>query len=195
MSDRIGIYSGTFDPIHQGHISFALKTIEEYGLDQVVFLPEANPRGKESVTSLEHRNAIINKALVGHQKLSVTNLASLQFSITKTLPLIRELYGDASLVFLVGSDVVRTFSYRWDNLDILLKDVSLAIGMRVGDNPDDIATIMNDLEKQFNIPIHYKVIHTPNAAVASSHVRNKNAPTSHLHPDVSKYIKENNLYM
>ena len=68
MVKRIGIFAGTFDPVHKGHISFALQAIEAAGLDEVVFLPEPRPRHKQSVTDQSHRIAMINLAIKAYPK-------------------------------------------------------------------------------------------------------------------------------
>ena len=49
---RIGIYAGTFDPVHAGHVAFALQSLEAAKLDRVYFLPERRPRGKRQVKNI-----------------------------------------------------------------------------------------------------------------------------------------------
>jgi nicotinate-nucleotide adenylyltransferase len=180
VKQRIGIYPGTFDPIHQGHVSFASQALKECSLDQVVFLPEPAPREKHSVSTITERTALINEAIKDTQKLSLFNPSSTQFTVRDTLPELLSHFGDAELTFLVGSDIIRTFPYRWHDLDILLSDVSLAIGMRTDDTKDDIVSIIKQLEDQYNLPIRYTFISTPDSHRASSHVRNSSTPSSDI---------------
>jgi cytidyltransferase-like protein len=51
---HIGIYPGSFDPVHEGHFAFAKAALETGRLDTVIFLPEMKPRGKPQVTPSNH---------------------------------------------------------------------------------------------------------------------------------------------
>lgn len=170
MARHIGIYSGTFDPIHAGHLAFAKESIKQCGLDEVVFLPEPQPREKNAVSPIADRIHMIRSAISDDSPLSVVQLTSEQFSTDVTLPELQSLFPDASFTLLVGSDVVRTFSYRWKNLEMLLDTVSLAIGMRTGDDIDEIRAILDSLHAK------YTFLHTDHSHVASTHIRN-NAST------------------
>lgn len=194
MERRTGIYSGTFDPVHPGHIAFAEEAMQACSLDEVIFIPEQNPRGKEHVTDISHRIALIERATEAIAGLRVVQLASEQFNVAQTLPELHRTFGDSNLTLLVGSDIARTFLYRWDGLDTLLTDVSLAIGMRSNDDPDEIATIMNRLAHDYGIPIDYTLISTPEADIASSQIRNGTADMSRLHPGMLAYMQQHQLY-
>lgn len=180
MKQRVGIYPGTFDPIHQGHVSFALEALQSCKLDQIVLLPEPTPRDKHSVSAVNERVIHIEKEIKGISKLSIFSPASSQFTVRDTLPELRSRFGDAELTLLVGSDIVRTFKYRWQDLELLLQDMSLAIGMRAEDTKDDIAIIIEQLEEQYDTRIRYNFISTPDGHRASSHVRNSSTPSSDI---------------
>lgn len=171
MKQHIGIYSGTFDPIHNGHIMFASETLRICRLDKVIFLPEPRPREKPDVTDIAERVSLIQKAIRGEKDLAVLALRSPQFTTSETLPRLRTLFKDADLTLLVGSDVVRTFPYRWQNLDRLLREVTLAIGMRVGDESSDIIEIIESLQKKYDTQVRYTLIQTTQSHIASSHIR------------------------
>ena len=80
---KVGIFSGTFDPVHAGHIAFALEAMESAGLDKVYFLPESMPRRKSGVTHYAHRLAMLELALKPYNKLSILELPDKQFSVVK----------------------------------------------------------------------------------------------------------------
>ena len=141
----IGIYPGAFDPVHAGHIAFAREAKRICGLDEVVFLPEPSPRGKQDVTRLSDRLALL-RASLADEGLRVATLTSQQFTVHQTLPEIEQLFPDATLTLLAGSDVARTFQYRWPGLETLLMRVSLAIGLRGDDVPAEMHDIMASLE-------------------------------------------------
>jgi nicotinate-nucleotide adenylyltransferase len=171
MTRRIGIYSGTFDPIHEGHIAFGLETMRACGLDRVVLLPERNPRGKNGVSDIAERVARIREMILPSPPLEVHLLGSEQFTVKDTLPEVRRLLGDAELTLLVGSDVVHTFLHRWDQLEVLLTDVSLAIGIRVTQTREEVIDILQQVEKRHEMTIHYTIIETAYAELASSKLR------------------------
>lgn len=191
---RIGIYSGTFDPVHPGHVAFALESKAVCELDEVIFLPERDPRGKAGASSMHHRIQLLGHALEGLAGLRVLELASEQFTVSQTLPELQQLFTDASLVLLAGSDVIRTFPYRWEGLQELLEAMPLAIGIRAGDAPDAIDAIIQELQEEYGHPIERTYITTPEADLASTHIRNGTADLSRLHPATRRYIEQHGLY-
>lgn len=194
MNNRVGIFSGTFDPIHLGHIAFAVETLKVCRLDKIVFLPEEKPREKHGVTDISHRLELLKLATKDMKKFDVVTSDSKQFSVKDTLPELQNMFKGASFTLLIGSDVVKTFSYRWDNLGTLLNNVSLAIGMRNSDTVDEIMTIIKQLETNFATNIDYKLINAPNMDIASSGVRNNQLEKSRLNSAVDVYIKKHKLY-
>ena len=126
---RIGIFSGTFDPVHKGHISFALQAIEAAGLDEVVFVPEPRPRHKQDVTHHSHRIAMIELAIKAYPKVNLLQLPDKQFSVGTSLPRLIKKYPNAQLLMLIGTDVLGHISV-WPNTRQLLKKVGLVIAVR-----------------------------------------------------------------
>ncbi len=171
MTRKIGIYPGTFDPLHEGHIAFATEAQEVCGLDEIVFLPEGSPREKSGVAAISERVAHISVATKHIERSSVVHLANERFTVQHTLPLLRQRFADCELTLFIGSDVVRTFLYRWENLDTLLREMPIAIGMRAGYTADEITKIIDNLEKDFGFAIRYTLIFAPHAEVSSSQIR------------------------
>lgn len=129
---RVGIYAGTFDPVHVGHIAFALQAMEAARLDRLYFLPERVPRHKHSVTHYAHRVAMLRRAIKPHAKFDLLDLPERHFTVLKTVPAIRRtIGGEATIVLLVGSDVA-AYLPKWDNVDALAKQVELCVGLRSG---------------------------------------------------------------
>jgi nicotinate-nucleotide adenylyltransferase len=178
MKHHIGIYPGTFDPIHPGHIAFATKTMLTCRLDEVVFLPERKPRGKHDVTEIAQRIALIENTITTESNLKVANLTLEQFTIKDTLPELHGMFPEAAFTLLVGSDIVRTFLYRWKDLGTLLNETSLAIGMRANDTQDEMTEIIDELESRYHLLIHYSFIRASGADITSSQIRNNNTELS-----------------
>lgn len=182
MARRIGIYSGTFDPVHGGHVAFALAALKTCGLSEVVFLPEERPRGKQNVTALSHRTALLEKAIQTHPNLHIAKVSSPQFTVAQTLPELQKRFPSAELTLLVGSDVARGISY-WPDADMLFKEVHLAIGMRSGDSKAEIGA---------NLPAGTTFVETNFAMVASSQIRRGEA--AHFNQEIARYVDAHALY-
>ena len=82
---RIGIYAGTFDPVHIGRVTFALQSLEAAKLDEVYFLPERRPRGKATPEHFGHRVGMLKRALEPHERLRVLELVDVNFSVEKDI--------------------------------------------------------------------------------------------------------------
>jgi len=171
MTRKIGIYPGTFDPLHDGHLAFATQALEACGLDEVVFLPETSPREKPNATFIQQRVAHMNAATKHINGTSVVHLNNERFTVKDTLPLLRQQFSDCELSLFVGSDVVRTFLYRWKDLDRLLREMPIVIGMRAGHTPDEMAAVIDSLEKDYGFAIRYTLIFAPYAELSSSQIR------------------------
>jgi nicotinate-nucleotide adenylyltransferase len=185
---RIGIFSGTFDPVHLGHLEFCLLALEKGGLDKVVLLPEHTPRSKHGVLDFAHRVEMLRLAAAEHHSVEVRVLKSRQFTVSETLSEIRELFPGDELVMLVGSDVVKNFERGWENLADLLAEVSLIIGLREQETTSEIDEVMRQLE----IPCEYLCVQSPRRKEASSRVRQGDFGATH--PAVREYIAKKKLY-
>jgi nicotinate-nucleotide adenylyltransferase len=126
---RVGIYAGAFDPVHAGHVAFALQAMETAQLDQVVFMPERRPRYKPSVEHYAHRVAMIKAACRPHPNLSVMEVVDKHFTVKRTLSLLRTVFKGHELVLLMGSDTALSIP-AWPYANQLLKSCELVVGVR-----------------------------------------------------------------
>lgn len=185
---RIGVLSGTFDPVHRGHVAFALAAIKQCRLDKAVFLPEASPRGKVGVSSFEHRLAMLKLAARQSRKLEVLALEQPRFSVKETLPLLQARFKGEALVLLCGSDLVRTFGFRWPGLDTLLAQCELAVSLRAGESQADLEVFLTNLAIEPRITF----VEGPHAHLTATQVRA--GDLLGIDPLVRAYIKANQLY-
>lgn len=128
---RIGIYAGAFDPIHAGHVAFALQAIEQAQLDRVYFLPERRPRNKPGVEHFAHRIAMIKQASLPYKKFYVLESVETSFTVKRTLPMLQQKFKGDQLVFLFGSDAVAELP-DWPHVAQLLAVSELVIAAREG---------------------------------------------------------------
>jgi nicotinate-nucleotide adenylyltransferase len=141
QKQRVGIYAGTFDPVHSGHISFALQSLAAANLDVIYFVPERRPRDKRHIEHFAHRVAMIKRAIRPHKKFAVLELVESSFSVERTLPRLNEHFSGDELVFLFGSDIVPGLA-KWPNVDKLLTAHELVIGLRNQDNRSKLHSII-----------------------------------------------------
>jgi nicotinate-nucleotide adenylyltransferase len=134
VSRRVGILAGAFDPVHKGHISFALQACEAAGLSEVALVPEPLPRQRPVVTHVHHRTAMLKLAVKPYPQLSVLELPDKQFTVATSLPRLQTQYPDAQLFILIGSDVLKHMSV-WPLIKNLLGQTGLVIAAR-GDSDE-----------------------------------------------------------
>ncbi len=143
MIKRIGIYAGAFDPVHTGHLTFALQALEIAKLDEIYFVPERRPRHKQGVEHFGHRVAMLTRALQPHDKLGIVELTDISFSVEQTLPKLEREFPDSQLVFLFGSDIIPGLA-GWPKAERLLRRCELVIGLR---DQDDRELVKQQIEK------------------------------------------------
>jgi len=132
---KIGIYGGTFDPIHHGHLILAREVHESLGLEKVIFVPAAvSPLRSAPVASAESRLSMLQAAIEG-QKDFVADDCELKrpppsYSIDTVLQ-IREREPKAELFWLIGADNVSSLN-KWRRFDELKKLVQFVVLDRAG---------------------------------------------------------------
>jgi len=191
---RIGIYAGTFDPVHVGHITFALQSIQAADLDAVYFVPERQPRVNMGVEHFGHRVAMLKKAVEPHPKLHVLELVDVNFTIERTLPALQQIYKDDQLVFMFGSDVAMHLS-SWPNYKRLLEASELVVVLRYKDAKADLKATIEAWEAQ---PKAVTIFESFAPDVSSSAVRSalrQNRPGKGVLSSVERYSNRNWLYV
>jgi len=117
---RIALFGGTFDPIHNAHLSIALEAVGQFALDRVWFIPASRPPHKSGITRTpyEHRYHMVELACEGDPRFQASRLEAggqNSYSI-ETIERVRaSLAGGEQLFFLIGADAfaeIRTW-HRW----------------------------------------------------------------------------------
>lgn len=191
---RIGIYAGTFDPVHAGHIAFALQSLEVAGLDQLYFLPERRPRGKHHVEHFGHRVAMLNRAVKPYPQFGVLELVDVSFNVERTLPHLQKQFPKAELVFMFGSDLVPGLA-DWPHAEALLANHELVIGLRFSDDREKVRHIVEAWETS---PKGVTIFPSYAPNVSSGQVREalrKHQSAKGLLSSVERYSDRNWLYI
>ena len=116
MKKRVGIFGGSFDPVHQGHLAFALAAASEASLERVHFLPEARPPRKPDITDLAHRVAMLHLAIRPYPQLEVLEQPDNQFSVANTVPRLEQHFAGSQIFLLLACHVRRAATYSRNGL-------------------------------------------------------------------------------
>lgn len=195
---RIGIYAGSFDPIHNGHLAFAQAALRS-GLAKVMFLVEPQPWRKQGVRALEHRIAMVQLAIADNPKLGIVITERAKVTVHETLPALRTRFKGYELVLLFGDDVVSYMAEHiaaWPHIEDLANSASLIIASRKLAQPV-VAKQLAFLKREYGLPFRYDFADPDMPDVSSSGIRsaiNKGQPVESLPPAVANYIREQRLY-
>ena len=128
---RRAIFGGTFDPIHRAHLVVAREAADAFSLDQVLFIPAANPPHKEAGTPYEHRYKMVELACRGDSRFSPSRLeedSRKSYSIY-TIERVKAMGGD--VFFVIGADAfaeIQTW-FRWQDV---VREVEFIVVTRPG---------------------------------------------------------------
>ncbi len=139
---RIGIFGGSFDPIHSEHISLAKQAVTDLSLDRLFVMPAASPPHKpwRALAPNDVRFQLCALAFADEEKITVSDYELTSGGTSYTYLTVRHfrlLYPDAQLYFLMGADMLRDFP-SWKNPMEILEDCTLAVCSRAGDNCEEI---------------------------------------------------------
>lgn len=142
-SPRIGLFGGTFDPIHQGHLLVAQAAMEEASLDRLCFIPAARSPFKEATepSSGSDRVRWLRLALAGQSRYEVDESELTRGGVSyavDTVRLYQSRFPDARLFYLIGADHIETL-HLWREAEWLAQHVEFLVVPRPGEAP----TVMN----------------------------------------------------
>ncbi len=134
---RIGLFGGTFDPVHDGHLQLAQAARIELQLDKVLLIPAADPPHKSNVevTPFNHRREMLRLALAGANHLELCLIEDDLPTPSYTIDTVRYLQAkdndNTELYFIIGADAFVDLM-SWKSYQELLKRVTLAVASRKG---------------------------------------------------------------
>jgi nicotinate-nucleotide adenylyltransferase len=182
---RIGIYGGTFNPVHHGHLILARQALEEFKLDRLIFVPAAESPFKiqNHTAPPGDRLAMLRLAIAGEDRFSVDPLeierGGISYSID-TVKMFRTRNPEAELFFLVGEDNANRLT-EWHRFEELKKLVCFVVLSR-----------SEDFESS-----QYPVVQR-RIEISSTEIRNRVAKQdsiNYLVPEsVKHYIEQHQLY-
>lgn len=199
---KIGIYGGTFDPIHNGHIAVANAVKREFGLDCVVFVVAADPPHKlnSNRTPGEIRLQMVQAAVDGEKGLVVSDIELKRGGISYTVDTLMEfhrLYEDAKLYFIVGADMLIDFPTWYKPAEILKLATLVAAGREGSRSHDELCAAAERIKEQFGGKVIVSLTNGP--LISSTDIRQRvydALPVNNLVPlKTELMIYERSLYV
>lgn len=196
---KIGLFGGSFNPVHNGHIHLAKSVQVDLNLDKIILIPSKKSphKSNDEYVSNEHRFNMCKLAIEGIPNFEVSDFEFLRDTISYTIYTVRyfkEVYPKDDLYLLVGSDMFLTFE-TWKDFKEIMQKVTLVVVSRENGDMDSLLKKSNELSK-FGKSI---VVETNPLEVSSTEIR-KNIRINqyyscNLDEKVVQYIKSNGLYL
>lgn len=195
---KIGLFGGSFNPIHNGHMNLALSVKKSLGLDRIILIPSGTSPHKSSgeYAPAEDRLEMCRLACEDHDGFEVSDYEILNQRKSYTVYTVRhfkELFPEDELYLLVGSDMLLSFD-TWFEYRQILKNVTVAAVSRTGDDTDQLLKMTERLSV-FGKCI---VVNAEAITISSSEIRkmikNNRDLSCYLNGKVVKYIILKKLY-
>ena len=197
---KTGIMGGTFNPIHYGHLLLAENAYEQFGLDEVLFMPSNNPPHKKMTPVIDgaRRAEMVRLAIEGnpHFAFSGEELTREGNTYTSdTLEILAEREPDTQFYFIIGGDSLNQFE-SWRRPEVILKLACVLAAERDGMSLQRTRQKIEYLNVKYHADVRLLLI--PNIEISSHDIRQR-AEVGHsirylLPESVREYILENGLY-
>ncbi len=189
MRTSIGIFGGTFDPIHNGHLALVSTAMRQLKLPKIIFVPAGQPwlKSDRVITATNHRLEMTRLAIADNTKYELSTIETAQTGFSHSVDTIATLKQQLStdIIFIMGWDCLIDIP-RWKNPELLLRLCKLAANRP----PQCFNSMPSFIQNVIWLDISINV--------RSTCIRNsvrQNLTISGLVPEkVEKYIMENNLY-
>jgi len=198
---RRGVYGGTFDPIHYGHLICAQMALEEVGLDQVVFVPAGIPPHKQDqvVSPAADRYNMVVLATQDNPWFTVSRIElerpGPSYTVDTVAALRREWGEEVDIYFIMGADAVAEL-LTWHEPERLLHLCHVVAATRPGYDPASVEMSVRMVEERFHAKI--TLLHTPGTAISSHEIRARVRAGKSLRylvpPAVEEYVHNHGLY-
>lgn len=191
---KVGLFFGTFNPIHIGHLIIANHLVEFSDLDEVWFVitPQSPFKTKQSLLGDHHRYQMVYEAVQEYPKLKPSkiefDLPQPNYTIN-TLVHLDEKYGESHQFSLImGEDNLKSF-HKWKNFETILEHHSIYVYPRISNG---------DLEHQFKEHPQIQRVDAPIMEISSTFIRKSHKAGKNIRPllppEVWTYMDEMNFY-
>ena len=155
---KIGVFGGTFDPVHYGHIYLARQALSEKSLDQILVVPARMQPFKQGqpVTPAMHRYKIVELAFKGTGGVFICDAELKNEEVSYTIDTLRKikkkLSPDTEIYFILGADTFLKIE-KWKDPDGLLREFSFIVGTRPGYNHEELDLFIDRVSASFGAKV------------------------------------------
>jgi len=203
MTQRLGLYGGSFDPIHFGHLVSARAIAEHFNIQRIILIPAARPPHKTgpSVTPVEHRLTMARLAVEGDPLFEVSDAETLRSGPSYTIDTVdyfRVQCGPAvELFWIIGADTLPELA-QWHRVAELLSRVRIVSAARPGWRTPDLANLRSKVGDDPVDRLLRDCCPTPEIDISATDIRHRvqsNRSVRYFVPDhVIAYITAHSLY-
>jgi nicotinate-nucleotide adenylyltransferase len=199
MPELLGIFGGTFDPPHLGHLILAAEALSQLQLDRMLWVltPQPPHKPERPISALPHRLEMLKRAIgnaPGFELSTVEIDRPGPHYTLDTLDLLQAMYPSANLVLMIGGDSLRDLP-TWRHPDELVTAVKAFGVMRRPGDQIDLQTLERALP---GLSAKVRFVEAPQLEISSSSIRQRVASGGHfryyLTTGVYDYIQQHNLY-
>lgn len=199
---RIGLYGGSFNPVHAGHLIVSRAVAETMHLDKVILIPAAIPphRLLKDLAPAAHRLAMLRLAVAGETLFGVSDIEIRRAGPSYTVDTVqdyRNLNPSDDLFWLVGADSLIELP-NWYQVDRLVESCQVVTAARPGYDDIDIGKLMTRFAPEQVARLQAHILPTPRIDISASDIRCRLAAglsIRYLVPEpVAEYIAKHGLY-
>lgn len=199
---KIGLFFGSFNPIHVGHLMIANYVVNHTDLKEVwmVVSPQNPLKEKRTLLSDHHRLAIVKVALEGQSKIKASDI---EFSLSKpsytvnTLAHLTEKYPKINFSLIMGEDNLRTL-HKWKNFEFILENFDVYVYPRLMTDTEKLERIEQKENTHLKNISRITKLDVPIMQISASYIRdsikNKKDVRYWLTESVYNYIREMHFY-
>lgn len=198
---KIGVMGGSFDPIHNGHLIISERAREQFGLDEIIFIPTGNPPHKDhrDMSPAEDRYNMTNLAIEGNESYSISNIEVRSREKTYTVNTLKKLSEDrenCKWYFILGADSFIDFK-SWKDYKEILDKYRVIVARRPVFHDKVFKNIFHEYERDY--PGRVFLLDSPVIDISSTYIRDKkrrNESIRYMVPDkVNDYVTDRKLYL
>lgn len=202
---RLGLFGGSFDPVHRGHEHVVRAAQSAFRLERVLWIPAARPPHKPEriLAEAADRLAMLELALAGHPSWSVSRLELERSGPSFTIDTVRALPGALGLEpavelhLVIGGDNLVGFA-TWREVEALLERVQPVVVVRRGDEREALRELVRGLPEPLVRKVERGLVLAPLVPISSTELRARLARgervDDELAPTVAEYVRARGIY-
>ena len=191
---KVGLYFGTFNPIHIGHLVIANHMVEFSDLDEIWFVitPMSPFKVKKTLLDNHHRYQMVYEATKDYPKLKPSkiefDLPQPNYTINTLVHLEEQNNDDHEFALIMGEDNLKGF-HKWKNYEVILENHTIYVYPRISEGK---------IEHQFEGNPKIQYVDAPIMEISSTFIRNNHKKGKNIKPmlpyEVWRYLDEMNFY-